>query len=84
MPAFIAPTLSATSPAPSSAPSPAPSPIPALTTPSSSRQARKRKPTAKQVSQIRCDKEKKQAKKIKLTKKPKTTNISQIKAVDMS
>jgi hypothetical protein len=58
--------------------------VPALITPSLSRPARTRKPTAKQVSQIRRDKKEKQAKKIKLAKKPKTTNISQIKIVYMS
>jgi hypothetical protein len=53
---------------PPSAPPPIPSSVPALT--------RERKRTAKQVSQIRCDKEKKQAKKVKLAKKPKTADIS--------
>jgi hypothetical protein len=63
---------------------PLPSPVPASTAPFLSRLARERKPTAKQVSQIRRDKEQKQAKKIKLAKKPKTADISQIKAVNMS
>ena len=70
--------------APPPAPPPLPSPVPASTAPFLSRLARERKPTAKQVSQIRRDKEQKQAKKIKLAKKPKTADISQIKTVDMS
>jgi hypothetical protein len=72
---FITLTFSATSSVTSSAPFSAPSFILVLTTPFLSRPARKRKPTAKQVSQIRYNKEKKQVKKIKLAKKPKTTNI---------
>jgi hypothetical protein len=62
--------------APPPAPSPLPCPVPASTAPFLSRLARKRKPTAKQVSQIHCDKEQKQTKKIKLAKKPKTADIS--------
>jgi hypothetical protein len=70
--------------APPSAPPPIPSPILTLTAPFLSRLTYKKKPTAKQVSQIRYNKEKKQAKKVKLAKKPKTANISQIKTVNMS
>jgi hypothetical protein len=70
--------------APPPAPPPLPSLVPALTAPFLNRLAREKKPTAKQVSQICCDKEQKQAKKIKLAKKPKTADISQIKAVNMS
>jgi hypothetical protein len=70
--------------APPPAPPPLPSPVPASTAHFLSRLAREGKPTAKKVSQIRRNKEQKQAKKIKLAKKPKTADISQIKAVDMS